>query len=155
MPRINTHEEPKLKSMFRFNVPPNRSTLANMMEASEAPLLTILYNNVAVADAFHESLPPYIVRAMSPEQHDGFVKLTTEPEEETMNSTFDGVVYTYELNPMYDRAETMNNLYRVLKEVSEPIAEELGLEVDWDEKYAYQGSHYENMKPLGISVPQR
>lgn len=156
MPRIHEVEEPKLKTLFCFNVPKPREQDIDpriWQEVAESAQFSVMFSHWELAIRFEKELPPYIVRAIYPDIEQGYVNLSEESKVERvyLHPDFDGGTVFYELSPLYDKATVFAHIYATLREIGEAVAEEKGLEVDWDEAYAYRGAQ---MKKLIFDGPR-
>lgn len=148
---------PVLKTLFRFGIPKPKSQQyrAEPLAKSEDMMLLILFYDIMIANTLfsEENWPPYIIRYMFSEDANGYVTFDEKSRPEWRPRLgFEGAKVLIELNPMYDKALVIGDLYIRLRAISEQYAQDVGLVVDWDENYAYVESHLSGMMPIMSTI---
>lgn len=150
---------PVLKTLFRFGIPKPKSQQyrAEPLAKSEDMILLVLFYDTMIANTLfsEENWPPYIIRYMHSEDPNGYVTFDEKSRPEwKLRLGFAGTKVLIELDPMYDKALVIGDLYIRLRAIGEQYAEYAGLTVDWDENYAYVESHIGGMMPI-MATPKK
>lgn len=149
MSRIHD-KTPVLKTLFRFDIPKPGDQLWKQyreVKSVEEMTLAIEIYDTLISEKLLQKQLPYIVRCAYSEDGNGFLVMEeTFRKRWKAEAPFFGVRILVELHPMFDKKTAINDLYNVLRELSEDYLlgeseEGNEIKVDWDERYAYIGAH--------------
>jgi hypothetical protein len=150
---------PTLKTLFTIKTPkPGSDAWGSPQGAqmSEGTVINVLFHDLYMAHQLFDDdvWPQYVLQAYMDVEDVSFVTLSSRDGEAVpaadilINPQFTGVRFTVELDPRYDRATTLRDLYARLKEIADTYAEAEEIEVDFDEKYCWLGGHFNGLRPV-------